>query len=78
MDSLFLLGESLRATIDPLFMAVRNSFHTFLISWLGPIFSAIYSNSGVWISIRPLFVIPIAIAAIWVSIKLIRLIVWGV
>lgn len=59
-----------------LFTQVRVAFQT-IINWTIKLYYAIFSVDGVLYSVRYFFVIGIAISLVFLSIKVVKTVVWG-
>lgn len=72
----FILFQTTRASIPPLFQAVRDVFSA-IFTWVNRILLNFNASDGAFYSVRLFFVVPIAIAIIFFTIKFIKHVVWG-
>lgn len=76
MEIGFFLEET-RATVLPLFQAVRSAFTTVFNSWFVVVANSILTSNGPLRSLLVFLVIGVGISIILFVIKFIRSIVWG-
>lgn len=63
-------------TILPIFQVVRIAFQT-VWSWIGSLMSSIVYNTGAFFPLRTVIFIGVGISVVYVTIKVIRMLVWG-
>lgn len=73
---MFELFESTRATVLPLFQVIRDDF-VIVYRWFNLFLNSLYRVDGFLHPLYYLFLIPIGIFLVFLSIKVIRFIVWG-